>query len=101
MQKRPDELAADVFEAKFEMSVLVDGVVAAIEGSGADIQALLVGDFVVVDEMRGIAGARSRDCGIERMKEGIAESDAGRARFDQAGFRCAIEHAGLRSHVGN
>ena len=47
VKKRPDELAADVFQAELEMGVLVDGVMAAIKGGGADIQALLVGDFVV------------------------------------------------------
>jgi hypothetical protein len=35
------------------------------------------------------------------MLEGVAEGDSGRARFHQAGVRCAIEHARLRSHVGS
>src|SRR5579859_997936 len=34
VEKRPDELTADIFEAEFEMGVLVDGVVAAIKGGG-------------------------------------------------------------------
>ncbi len=32
VEKRPDELATDVFEAEFERGVLEDGVVAAVEG---------------------------------------------------------------------
>ena len=81
VEKRPDELAADVFEAEFEMSVLVDGMVAAVEGGGANVQALLIGDFFGGDKVRGIAGACGSDGGIERMQEGVAEGDAGRARF--------------------
>jgi len=83
------------------MGVLVDGMVAAIKGGGADIEALLVGDFVVGYEMRGVASACGGDGRIEGMQEGVAERDAGRPRFDQAGVRCAIEHARLRSHVGS
>jgi hypothetical protein len=46
VQKRPNELPAHVFEAKFEMRVLVDGMVAAVESTRANIQALLIGNFV-------------------------------------------------------
>ena len=45
VEEGPDELAADIFEAEFEMGVLVDGVMAAIESGGTDVEALLVGDF--------------------------------------------------------
>ncbi len=83
------------------MGVLVDGVMAAIKGGGADVKALLVSDFFVGDEMGGIAGARGSNGGIEGMLEGVAEGDSGRARFHQTGVRCAIEHARLRSHVGS
>src|SRR6266852_5011639 len=83
VQERPDELAADVFEAEFEMGVLVDGVMAAVESGGADIEALLVGDFFGADEARGVAGAGCGNGGVEGMSEGVAESDAGRGGFDE------------------
>ena len=82
VEEGPDELAADVFEAEFEMGVLVDGVVAAIEGGGADVEALLVGDFFGDDEARGVAGARGGDGGIVGMCEGVAKSYAWRGGFD-------------------
>lgn len=50
VEEGPDELAADVFEAEFEMGVLVDGVMAAVESGGANVQALLVSDFFGADE---------------------------------------------------
>ncbi len=82
VKEGPDELAADVFEAKFEMGVLVDGVMAAVEGGCANVEALLVGDFFRADKAGRIAGARRGNGGIERMSEGIAESDARRGGFD-------------------
>ena len=101
VEERPDELAADVFEAEFEVGVLIDGVMAAVEGGGADVEALLVGDFFGADEARSIAGAGGGDGGVERMSEGVAESDAGRGGFDEfAGVR-AIKHARLDSHDGS
>ncbi len=74
MQKGPDELAADVFEAEFEMGVLEDGVVATIEGSCADVEALLVGDFVWGDQMMGVAGARRGDRGVVGMSRSNYEA---------------------------
>ena len=50
VEKGPDKLAADIFESKFEMSVLVNGVVAAVEGACADVEALLVGNFFGADQ---------------------------------------------------
>ena len=76
MKKRPDELAADVFEAKFKSGVLKDGVVAAVEGGGTDVEALLVGDFFGGDEMVGVAGAGGGNGGVKWMGEGISESNA-------------------------
>ena len=99
MKERPDELAAHVFEAKFEMRVLVDGVMAAVKGRRADVEALLVGDFVGIDQARGIAGARGGDGGVEGMAEGVAQSDARRPGFDATGNRHSFKHAGLRGHV--
>ena len=73
VQERPDELAADIFEAEFEMRVLVDGVMAAEKSGGADVDALLVGDFFGTDQARRVAGARRGDGGIDRD----AQSDCG------------------------
>ncbi len=82
VEKRPDELAADIFEAEFEMGVLVDGVMAAVKGGGADVEALLVGDFFGDDEARGVAGAGGGDGGVVGVREGVTESDAGGGGFD-------------------
>src|SRR5712664_4874368 len=40
VEERPDELAGDIFQAELEMGVLVDGVMARVEGSGTDVEAL-------------------------------------------------------------
>ena len=40
VQERPDELPAHVLQAELEVRVLVDGVVAALEGQRADGLAL-------------------------------------------------------------
>src|SRR5271169_2694231 len=70
VEEGPDELAADVFQAEFEMRVLIDGMVAAVESGGANIEALLVGDFFGADEAGGVAGARGSDGRIEGVREG-------------------------------
>ena len=101
VEEGPDELAADVFEAEFEMGVLVDGVMAAVERGGADVQALLVGDLFGADEARGVAGAGGGDGGVEGIGEVVAESDAGRAGFDEFAGARAIKHARLSSHDGS
>src|SRR5947207_3003790 len=100
VKERPDELAADVFETEFEMRMLVNRVVSAIERCGADVEALLVRNFLGVDEARRIAGARGGDGGIEGMRKGIPESDARRAGFHVLAGTRAIEHARLGGHVG-
>jgi len=100
VEKRPDELAADVFEAEFEMSVLIDGVVSTVKSCRTDIKALLVSNFVVGNEAWCVAGARSGDGGIERMQERIAEGHLGSAGFHQAGVGCPIKHTGLCGHFG-
>src|SRR5882762_218244 len=82
VEERPNKLATDVFEAKFEMSMLVDGVMAAVEGGGADVHALLLGDLFGADEAGCVTGAGSGNGGIERVREGIAESDARRGGLD-------------------
>ena len=82
VKERPDELAADVFKAEFEMSVLVDRMVAAVEGGGTDVEALLVGDLLGTDEARGITGAGGGDSGIERVRESVAKRNAGLSGLD-------------------
>jgi len=100
VEEGPDKLAADIFEAEFEMGVLVDGVMAAVERGGADVETLLVGDFFGDDESRGVASAGGGDGGIVRMGEGIAEGDARGGGFDELAGAAGFEHAGLRGHVG-
>jgi hypothetical protein len=100
MEERPDELAADIFEAEFEMGVLVDGVMAAIEGGSADVEALFIRDFFGNDEARGVAGTGGGDGGVVGMSEGIAESHARRGGFDEFTGTAGFEHAGLCGHVG-
>ena len=100
VKKRPDKLAADVFQPEFKMRVLVDGVVAAVKRGGADVEALLVGDFFRRDQARGVAGARGGNGGVEWMGESIAEGDARRCGFDKFARTRAVKHARLCSHVG-
>jgi hypothetical protein len=76
-------------------------VVAAEEGGGSDVEALLVGDFFRADEARGVTGACGGDGGIERVSKGVAESDARRAGFDEFAGARAIKHARLCSHDGS
>jgi hypothetical protein len=98
VKERPDELAADIFETEFEMRVLIDGVVAAEKSGGADVETLLVGDFFWSDQMRGVASARGSDCGIERMCEGVAESDARWSGLNEFAGISALKHARLGGH---
>ena len=99
MQERPHELPADIFQAKLEVGVLVDRMVAAVKRCCADIDPLLVSDFIEVDEPRGIARARRRDRRIKGMRERIAQGYARRRRLHRVGRGNSIEHAGLGSHV--
>src|SRR5271163_823955 len=100
VKKGPHELAADVFEAELERGVLEDCVVAAVEGGGADVKALPVGDFFGSDEMVGVAGAGGGDGGVKGVGEGISESDARGGGFYRCAGRDAFEHARLSGHVG-
>ena len=81
VQEGPDKLAADVFEAEFEVSVLVDSVMAAKKSGGADSHPLLFGDFFRTDQPWRVTGSRCGDGGIERMREMIAKGDARRGGF--------------------
>src|SRR6267154_83522 len=83
------------------MGVLIDGVMAAVESGGADVEALLVRDFFGADEARGVTGAGSGDGGIEGMRKGVAKSDAGRGGFDLLAGASAIKHARLGGHDGS
>jgi hypothetical protein len=100
VQKRPDELAADIFEAEFEMRMLVDRVVAAEESACTNVQTLLVGDFFGNDKARGIAGAGGGNGGIEGMREGVAKSDAQRSGLNEFAGVLRMEHARLSGHRG-
>ena len=100
VEKRPDELAADVFEAEFEGGVLEDGVVTAVECGGANVEALLVGDLFRTDEMVGVTSSSGGDGGIERMIEKVAKGYARWGRFNGFGGASAIEHARLCGHDG-
>ena len=57
--------------------MLKDGVMAAVEGGGSNVEALLVGDFFGSDETVGVAGAGGGDCGVKWVGERVSESDAG------------------------
>src|SRR5258708_32596431 len=101
VEERPDELAADVFEAKFEMGVLIHGVMAAIESCGADIEALLVGDFLGADEAGGVKRAGGSDGGIERVRESVAERDARRGGFGGVRAADGLKQSGVRCEAGS
>ena len=98
MQERPDELAADIFKAEFEVRVLIHGVVAAEVCGGADGDALLVGDFLRTDQTRGVAGSRCSNRGIVRMRKVIAEGDAGSGGFDMRFVRRVVRWRKSRGH---
>src|SRR5207302_2606590 len=69
MQKGPDELAADVLQAKLKMSVLINRVVAGIVRSGANGGALFFGDLFRGYQSRRVAGAGGGDGGIVGVRE--------------------------------
>src|SRR5471032_1528033 len=50
VQERPQKLTADVLEAEFKMSVLVDSVMAAKKRSGTNHHELLLSHFVRVND---------------------------------------------------
>jgi hypothetical protein len=100
VEKRPDELAADIFQAEFEMGVLIDGVVTAKKSGGTDVEPLFVVYFLRSDEAGRVAGACGGDGGVEGMGESIAESDARWSGLDEFGRITGTEHARLSGHVG-
>jgi hypothetical protein len=54
------------------MGMLEYGVVAAVVSGGADIYALLVGDFLGADQVRRIAGSRSRNRRIKWVRKVVS-----------------------------
>jgi signal transduction histidine kinase len=83
VEKRPNELAAHIFEAKFEMSMLVNGVMASVKRSRADGESLLVGDLLRLNDSRRITSASGGNRRIVGMLEPIPQADARPRRFDQ------------------
>src|SRR5256885_7550979 len=71
VEKRPHKLARNIFQTEFKVSVLVNGMMAAVKGSGPNVETLLVGDFFRPDQTRSVAGTRRSDRGVERMSPGI------------------------------
>ena len=99
VKKRPDELAANVLDSEFEVRMLIHGVMPAIESGCADVEALLVGDFVGSNQARRVAGSGGGNRRIEGMRKGVSECDAWGRRLDRIRRRRTFEHAGLGSHV--
>ena len=82
MQERPHELPRDVLEAELEVRVLVDRVVAGVEGQRADGVALAVGDLGGADHARRVARARRGDGAVERLVGRVAQRHQGRGRVE-------------------
>jgi hypothetical protein len=76
VQERPHELAADIFEAKFKVRVLIHGVVAAKICTRSDGHALLVGYLFGLDQSSRIARSRGGNRGVKRMRERVSQCDA-------------------------
>ena len=98
MQKRPDKLPAHILEPEFKMRVLINRVMPAVKGRGADVDALLVGDFFGADQSLRIAGARRRNRRIVRMRKRVAQSHDRRTGIDQFTGTRSIKHARLGGH---
>ena len=98
VKKRPDELAADVFESEFKMSMLINSVVAAEKSGGADVEALFVVNFLRIDETRRVTSARGGDGRVKRVRESVAKSDARWSGLDEFGGVPGMEHARLSGH---
>jgi len=100
MKKRPDELTTNIFETEFKVGMLKNGVVAAVKCGSANVDALLLGDFAVVNDVRRIARSSRGHRRIERMRERIAKGYPRGASFHDgicgADFRCSW----LGGHLG-
>ena len=82
VQERPDELTRNPGERELEGRVLEHGVVAALEGEGADAAPLALGDLVRLDHARRVAGARRGDRVVVGTIEPVAQTDLGSAVDD-------------------
>ncbi len=98
VQERPDKLPADVFQAEFKVRVLVDGVMPAVKRGRADLQALLVGDFLGADQARRVAGARRGHGRVEGMSERVTQRDARHGCLELHAIRLRRCHR-LSGHV--
>ena len=98
VKEGPDELTTDVFEAEFEVRMLVNRMMTAEKSGGANVEALLVVDFFGTDEARGVAGTRGSDCGIEGMRETVSESDTWWRRLNEFLWISTLKHARLGGH---
>ena len=76
VQVGPHELPADILEPKFEMCVLINGVVPAEIRARTNRHALLFRDLIGTDQPRRIARARRSHRRIEWMVKRIAERHA-------------------------
>src|SRR6185437_9769264 len=87
-----------------EVGMLVNGVMPAEESSRPDVDALLLGDFVELDQTWRVTGSRRGDRRVEGMREAVAQCDARRPglnlKFRNPSFRRTICGGGsLRSHL--
>ena len=72
MEKGPDKLTAYVFQAEFEMGVLIDRVMPGIKGQRTNRVALIVCDLVSTDHTRRVAGARGGNRSVKRHAGRVA-----------------------------
>ena len=86
VQERPHELPADIFQAKFKVRVLVNGVVAGKKRGRADGGALLLGDLFRRDQPWRVAGARRGDCQSYGCANQFRSVTRGTAASTAAGF---------------
>jgi hypothetical protein len=93
VKKGPNELAANVLDSKLEVRVLIYGVMPAIESGRANVEALLIRDFVGRNQAGGVASSSGGNRRIERMRKGVSECDAWRRRLDGIRRRRTFEHA--------
>lgn len=75
-------MAADVLQAKFKMRVLVNRMVPAVKRGCADVDPLLFGHFLGLDQTRRIARPGSGNGGIIGMRKCVAQSDARGGAFN-------------------
>jgi len=82
------------------MRVLVNGVMSAEEGGGANVETLLVVDFFRADEAGRVAGAGGGNGRVEGMREGVTKSYPWRSGRDELAGISRLKHARLCSHDG-